>query len=95
MEMVFETKRNIVDRKDSKRMDTSLAIISVLAIFSAWMDSHSYVDTWKNVLSENAVNIIQRVLFVIILITASYAIMHLLGGKIKRLISKIKKRRKK
>lgn len=95
MEMVFETKRNIVDRKDSKRMDTSLAIISVLAIFSAWMDSHSYVDTWKNVLSENAVNIIQRVLFVIILITASYAIMHLLGGKIKRLISKIKKKRKK
>ncbi len=95
MEMVFETKRNIVDRKDSKRMDTSLAIISVLAIFSAWIDSHDYVDTWSDVLSGGAINIIQRILFVAIFITATYAIIHLLGGRIKRLISKIKKKRNK
>ena len=94
MEMVFETKRNIVDRKDSKRMDTSLAIISVLAIFSAWMDSHSYVDTWKDVLSEGAVNVIQRILFVLIFITAGYVITQLLGGKIKRFISKITRKKK-
>ena len=94
MEMVFETKRNIIDRKDSKRMDTSLAVISVLAIFSAWMDSHSYVDTWLNVLGPNAVNIIQRALFVVILITASYVIAHLFGGKIRKMLDRVFKNRK-
>ena len=45
LQLVFDTKCDIIDRNDSKRMDTSLAIISVLAVFSAWIDGYDYIAT--------------------------------------------------
>lgn len=83
LKTVFETKCDIIDRKNTKRMDTSLAILSVFAIFSAWIDGYDYIGTWNDVLPQSVVHILQRILFVLILITAGYAVTHLFGNKIK------------
>ena len=45
LQLVFDIKCDIIDRKESKRMDTSLAILSILAIFSALINSHDYIAT--------------------------------------------------
>lgn len=82
LQVVFDTKCDIVDRKDAKRMDKSLAILSILAIFSAWIDGYDYVSTWDDLLSGDIIYIIQKALFILILITAIYAISHLFGGRI-------------
>ena len=82
LQIVFDTKFDIIDRKDAKRMDKSLAILSVLAIFSAWIDSYDYVSTWDDLFSVDLIYIVQKTLFVLILLTAIYAIAHLFGGKL-------------
>ena len=81
LQTVFSTKCDIIDRKDSRRMDTSLAIISVLAFLSAWVDSYDLIATWSDVLSPGAIHLLQRLLFVAILIAAIYAAAHLFGNK--------------
>lgn len=92
LQTVFDTKCDIIDRKDSKRMDTSLAIISILAIFSAWIDGYDYIATWSDVLSQGAIHILQRSLFVIVLVTAGYAVTHLFGNKIGLFLRKRRER---
>jgi len=82
LQTVFDTKCDIIDRKDSKRMDTSLAIISVLVIFSAWIDGYDYIATWSDILSQGTIHILQRILFFIVLVTAGYAVTHLFGNKV-------------
>lgn len=94
MQTVFDTKCGIIDRSDSKRMDTSLAIISVLAVFSAWMDGYDYIATWDDVFSGLAIYVLQRVIFVLVAITAGYAVIHLFGTKFKRLVSGWRRRRR-
>lgn len=94
LNMVFDTKCDIVDRKDANRMDKSLAIISVLAIFSAWADSFAFVESWQDILSPSLITVIQRVLFFLILIIAGYAIIHLFGGKLNKLLDKTRKNKK-
>lgn len=92
LQTVFDTKCDIIDRKDSKRMDTSLAIISILAIFSAWIDGYDYIATWSDVLSQGVIHILQRILFVIVLVTAGYAVTHLFGNKIGLFLRKRRER---
>ena len=82
LQSVFDVKCDIIDRSDSKRMDTSLAIISILAIFSAWIDGYDYIATWGDVLDGSVIHLLQRVLFVLVLLTAGYAVTHLFGGKL-------------
>ena len=94
LQVVFGTKCDIIDRKDAKRMDKSLAILSILAVFSAWIDGYDYVSTWEDLLSGNIIYIIQKVLFVAVLITAIYAVTHLFGGKA-GLIMNMRRARKK
>ena len=77
LQLVFDTKCDIIDRRDSKRMNVSLAIISVLAVFSAWIDGHDYIGTWSDVFSPQVIHLLQRGLFAVILITAVYAVTHL------------------
>ena len=85
LQTVFETKCDIIDRRESKRMDVSLAIISVLAVFSAWIDGHDYIATWGDVFSGPTIHLLQRCLFLLVLLTAVYAIIHLFGNRISRL----------
>lgn len=99
LQIAFNAKCDIIDRKDAKRMDTSLAIISILVIFSAWIDGHDYIATWNDVLSQGTIHILQRVLFVLILLTAGYATMHLFRNRIGLFLKKrrasIRKRKQK
>ena len=81
LQTVFNTKCDIIDRRDSRRMNSSLAVISVLAVFSAWIDGHDYIATWGDVLSAGAVHLLQRVLFLVVLILAVYAVTHLFKSK--------------
>lgn len=94
LQVVFDTKFDIIDRKDAKRMDTSLAVLSFLAIFSAWIDSYDYASAWTDLLSPNTVYIVQKTLFVLILITAIYAVSHLFGGKLDAIIKARRSRKK-
>lgn len=87
LQVVFNTKCDIIDRKDSKRIDKSLALLSVFAVFSAWIDGYDYISTWNDVFSPDVIYIIQKILFAAILITAIYAVTHLFGGKIIRKIN--------
>ena len=95
MQTVFDTKCDIIDRNDSKRMDTSLAIISILAIFSAWIDGYDYIATWSDVFSGSVIHLLQRILFVGVAITAGYAIFHLFGNKFRRFLSRRRRNQKK
>ena len=93
LQTVFNTKSDIIDRKDSKRMDTSLAIISVLAVFSAWIDGYDYIATWNDFLSQGAIHTLQRLLFVAVLLTAGYAVMHLFGNKLSQFLRRRRDRK--
>lgn len=97
LQTVFDIKCDIIDRADSKRMDTSLAVLSFLAVFSAWIDGYDYIATWNDTFSNHIIFILQRVLFVLVLITAGYAITHLFGNKLALMIRirREKRRRKK
>ena len=94
LQITFQTKCDMIDRKDAKRMDTSLAIISVLAVFSAWIDGHDYIATWNDLLSGNVIHILQKILFIIILITAVYAVTHLFRNRIGIFLRKKRERLK-
>ena len=94
LQTVFDTKCDIIDRRESKRMDVSLAIISVLAVFSAWIDGHDYIATWSDIFSPTTIHLLQRGLFVIILTTAVYGVIHLFGNRINALF-KVRKERAK
>lgn len=97
LQTVFGTKCDIIDRKDSKRMDTSLAIISVFAIFSAWLDSYDYTATWADILSAEVIRTLQIIFFILISITAGYAVTHLFGNRISLILrrrrAKLRKKR--
>ncbi len=98
LQTVFDTKCDIIDRKDSKRMDFSLAILSVLAVFSAWIDGYDYISTWNDVLSGNVIHVLQRVFFMAVLLVAGYAVVHLFGNKaegrrLRQEKSKVKRKR--
>ena len=77
MKLVFETKCDLIDRKESRRMDVSLGILSFFAVFSAWIDGHDYISTWSDVLPENVIHLLQRGLFAGVLAVAGYAFLRL------------------
>ena len=95
LQLVFDTKCDIVDRKDAKRMDSSLAIISFLAVFSAWMDAYDYIATWNSFFSNKTIAIMQGLTFIIILLAAGYAVTHLFSNKFWILFRKRRDRLKK
>ena len=82
LQVVFDTKCDMIDRSDSRRMDTSLAILSILAVFSAWIDGHDYISAWSNVFSATTIDVLHILLFVGVLITAIYAVTRLFGGRL-------------
>ena len=77
LKISYNVKCDIIDRTDSKRTNTSLAIISILAVFSAWMDSYDYAATWDDILSNKTIHFLQRAFFFFVLFTALYVIFHL------------------
>ncbi len=81
LQTVYDTKSDIVDRRNSKRMDVSLAVISFLAVFSAWIDGHDYIGTWSDTFPPAAIHIMQRCLFVLVLLTAVYALGRIFFGR--------------
>ena len=81
LQITFQTKSDMVDRIEAKRMNTSLAILSVLAVFSAWIDGHDYIATWSDLVSAGAIRALQRLLFLIVLLTFGYAVTHLFRFK--------------
>ena len=89
---VFDIKCDIIDRKEARRMDKSLAVLSMLAIFSAWIDSYDYTATWASVLPASAIALIQRLLFGLILLVAGFSIFRMTAG---HLLFRSKKDRKK
>lgn len=92
LQTVFDTKCDIIDRTDSRRMDTSLAILSILAVFSAWIDGYDYIATWSDTFPGHIIFILQRVLFFLVLITAIYAVTHLFGNRLALMIRIRRKR---
>ncbi len=100
LQTVFDTKCDLIDRKESRRMDMSLAILSILAVFSAWIDGYDYLDTWQDTFAPGTIYILQKLLFLFILIVAVYAVTHLFSNRIhlfiriRRLRSRRQKRRK-
>lgn len=81
---VFDTKCDIIDRRETKRMEKSLAVLSVLAVFSAWIDGHDYIATWSNLLPPLAVEILQKALFAGVLLVGVFTAIRLFGGRRKR-----------
>lgn len=95
LKLVFDTKSDIADRTEDKRTNTALAIISVFAVFSAWMDSHDYLETWGDIIPEGVMIILQRAFFVLIFIIAIYVVRHLFGNDFSALLKRIVKKFKK
>ena len=87
----FETKSDLIDRKEANRVNVALAVLSVLAVFSALTDSHQYIETWENVFSHSTINIVQRVTALLIIITVGAVMQRLFGpvrlmGRLRELI---------
>ena len=81
LQTLFDTKSNFVDRVNSRRVNSALAILSVLAVFSAWMDGHDFIATWNDLLSSGTIHLLQRAFFLLILITAVYTVARLVDTK--------------
>ena len=84
LQTVFDTKCDIIDRQEAKRMERSLAVLSVLAIFSAWIDGHDYLATWTDLLPPLLIQILQKALFAAILIIGITTAIRLFGAQRKR-----------
>ena len=84
LQTVFDTKCDIIDRQEAKRMERSLAVLSVLAIFSAWIDGHDYLATWTDLLPPLLIQILQKALFAAILIIGITTAIRLFGTQRKR-----------
>lgn len=85
LKTVFETKSDLIDRKDSKRMDISLAVLSLLTVFSAWNDSYDYLTKWAGTLPDAVIFLLQRGMFALVLLMVGYyACTQLLGGRRKK-----------
>lgn len=96
LQTAFDTKSDIVDREESKRMDMSLAILSVFAVFSAWLDGHDYIATWEGAFSSGFIFFLQRGMFVFVLVVAGYAIARLFSHRLQitRRLRNLRTRRK-
>jgi hypothetical protein len=93
LQTVFRTKSNAIDREDSKREGNALALLAILAVFSAWCDSFSFVDNFKTMFSDKwGLYIPQIIIFIIVLILAFIAIWQLFS--ISDFIRKLKDKRK-
>lgn len=84
LQTVFDTKCDIIDRQEAKRMERSLAVLSVLAIFSAWIDGHDYLATWTDLLPPALIQILQKALFAAILFIGITTAIRLFGNRNKR-----------
>jgi hypothetical protein len=62
-------------------MNYSLAIISVLAVFSAWVDGHDYLAAWADLLPPLVIRILQGAHFVLILAVVALAVINIFGKK--------------
>ncbi len=82
LQRVFDTKCDIIDRKESKSMNGSLAIISILAIFSALIDGHEYIGEWDHVLSGGMIALLRIVLFFAVIAAGIYVIARLLINRL-------------
>lgn len=59
LQAVFDAKCEIIDRQQSKRVDTSLAVLAVLAIFSALMDCYDFIGAWTDYIGPDLIKILQ------------------------------------
>ena len=95
LQTVFGIKCDIADRRESNRMEKSLAVLSILAIISAWMDSYDYTATWADVLPAGIILILQRSFFVLLLVIGIWIAFQLFGIRRKRKKNTDKKRKAK
>ena len=92
LEEVFDTKNDIIDRTETKRVDTSLAVLSVLAIFSALIDCFDFIGVWQRFISEKVILGLQIFSSIAIIIVGVYVVLHITRS---RLLTKLKKRKNK
>ena len=81
MRAVFEAKCEIIDRSDSRRVDASLAVLSVLAIFGALIDCYDFIGAWQGPFAPVPLLVLQIVATAGILATGVYAVLRMLIRK--------------
>ena len=84
MRAVFEAKCEIIDRNDSRRVDTSLAILAVLAVFGALIDCYDFIGVWEGPFASIPFLILQILFTAGIFATGVYAVLHMLLRKKRR-----------
>ena len=88
LQAVYDAKCEIIDRKDSKRIDSSLAVLAVLAIFSALIDSFDYIGVWASYFPAKFIKTLQILNSSVIVLIGLYVIIRLYGSNmLKRLKS--------
>ncbi len=88
LESVFHVKSDRIDRQSDRKMNASLTVISFLVVFSAWIDGHDYISAWEAELGVANVHLLQRLLFFLVLLIAVFAVLYLLGDKIRGFLQK-------
>ena len=81
MRAVFEAKCEIIDRSDSRRVDASLAVLSVLAVFGALIDCYDFIGAWQGPFAPLPILILQILFTAGILATGVYAVLRMLIRK--------------
>ena len=77
MRAVFEAKCEIIDRNDSRRVDASLAILSVLAVFGALIDCYDFIGAWGEPSTALPLRILQIIFSAGIFLTGVFAVLHM------------------
>lgn len=90
LEEVFDTKNDIIDREEDKRVNSSLAVLSCLTIASALIDCFDFIGVWQRFLPERAVSILQIVFSIIIGVIGFKVIWNITLGKFIRKLKFIK-----
>lgn len=94
LEEVFDTKNDIIDRVETKRVDTSLAVLSILAIFSALIDCFDFIGVWEKFISEKTILYLQICFSIAIVLVGVYVVIHITGNKLLMKLKKVKEKKK-
>ena len=95
LQSVFDAKNEAIDRKDSRRIDTSLAALALLAISSALIDTFDFIGAWKDYFTPEAIVRTQFVFSLVIGALSLYILISLFGIRFVRWIGRLLKKAKK
>ena len=85
LERAFDTKSDIVDRMESRRMNMALAALSILTVFSALVDCNQYIKGLDNEFPHSILSVAQKFFSIMIVIVVAIVVQRVFGTSLRRM----------